>query len=251
MAAGALFEYVLRLGDNCLILSQRLSELCGHGPVLEEDIAVANVALDLLGHARFWLSYAGEIEGEGRDEDKLAFLRDAGDFRNVLLVEQPNGDYAMTLARQFLFDAWYFHLLRGLANSVDARIAGIAEKALKEVTYHLERSTDWMLRMGDGTEESHRRMQAAVNDLWMYTGELFEMDEVDRKMVESGTGVDLANVHPLWTEHITKTFAEATLQIPESKWMQRGGKRGLHTEKLGYLLAEMQFLQRAYPGAQW
>ncbi|HEX4749785.1 MAG TPA: 1,2-phenylacetyl-CoA epoxidase subunit PaaC [Bryobacteraceae bacterium] len=251
MAAGALFEYVLRLGDNCLILSQRLSELCGHGPVLEEDIAIANIALDLLGHARFWLSYAGEIEGEGRDEDKLAFLRDAGDFRNVLLVEQPNGDYAMTVARQFFFDAWYFHILRGLKNSVDARVASIAEKAFKEVTYHLERSTDWMLRMGDGTEESHRRMQAAVNDLWMYTGELFEMDEVDREMVELGGGVDLANLHPLWTEHIARTFAEATLEIPESKWMQRGGKRGVHTEKLGYLLAEMQFLQRAYPGAQW
>jgi ring-1,2-phenylacetyl-CoA epoxidase subunit PaaC len=247
----ALFEYVLRLGDNCLIVSQRLSEICGHGPVLEEDIAITNTALDLLGHARFWLSYAGEIEGVGRDEDKLAFMRDAGDFRNVLLVEQPNGDYATTIARQFFFDAWYFHLLRGLQTSTDKRVASIAEKAFKEVTYHLERSKDWMIRMGDGTDESHRRVQAGVDDLWMYTGELFDTDEIDREIVQSGIGVDLANVHPLWTEYITKTFAEATIEIPNGKWMQRGGKHGLHTENLGYLLAEMQFLQRAYPGAQW
>ena len=241
----ALFEYLLRLGDNCLILSHRLSEWCGRGPVLEEDIALTNVALDLLGHARFWLSYAGEVEGAGRDEDKLAFLRDAGEFRNMLLVEQPNGDYAMTTARQFYFDAWHFHLLRALRGVKDERIASIAEKALKEVTYHLERSTDWVIRLGDGTEESHRRMQTAVDELWMYTGELFEMDEIESEML------DLETIRPLWMDHVTKTFAEATLQMPSGKWMQRGGKRGVHTEKLGYLLAEMQFLQRAYPGAQW
>jgi ring-1,2-phenylacetyl-CoA epoxidase subunit PaaC len=213
--------------------------------VLEEDIALTNVALDLLGQARFWLSYAGEVEGAGRDEDQLAFLRDAGEFRNVLLVEQPNGDYAMTTARQFYFDAWHFHLLRALRGSKDERVASIAEKAFKEVTYHLERSTDWVIRLGDGTEESHRRMQAAVDELWMYTGELFEMDEIESEML------DLETIHPLWRDHVTKTFAEATLQMPSGKWMQRGGKRGVHTEKLGYLLAEMQFLQRAYPGAQW
>lgn len=251
MAAAQLFEYLLRLGDNCLILSQRLSAWCGHGPVLEEDIALTNVALDLLGHARFWLSYAGEVEGEGRDEDALAFLRDAGEFRNVLLVEQPNGDYAMTTARQFFFDVWHFHLLTALQQSTDSRIAAIAQKALKEVTYHLERSTDWMIRLGDGTEESHRRMQAAVDELWTYTGELFEMDDVDAEMLQKGIGVDLAGLRPRWTEHIEKIFADATLQLPAGKWMQRGGKRGVHTEKLGYLLAEMQFLQRAYPGAQW
>ena len=251
MATAPAFEYLLRLGDNCLILSQRLSEWCGHGPVLEEDIALTNVALDLLGHARFWLSYAGEVEGAGRDEDTLAFLRDAGEFRNALLVEQPNGDYAMTMARQFYFDTWHRELLRELRASSDARLAGIAEKALKEVTYHLERSTDWVIRLGDGTDESHRRMQNAVDDLWAYTGELFEMDDVDTQMVEAGIGVDLRLLHPRWTEHVQKTFAEATLQLPDSKWMQRAGKRGVHTEKLGYLLAEMQFLQRAYAGAQW
>lgn len=251
MSNAPLFEYLLRLGDNCLILSQRLGEWCGHGPVLEEDIALTNVALDLLGHARFWLAYAGEVEGAGRDEDKLAFLRDAGEFRNVLLVEQPNGDYAVTTARQFFFDAWHFHLLAALQGSTDERIAAIAQKALKEVTYHLERSTDWVIRLGDGTEESHRRMQTAVDELWPYTGELFEVDEVDAEMLERGIGTDLASLRPLWMEHVEKTFAEATVTTPTGNWMQRGGKRGLHTEKLGYLLAEMQFLQRAYPGAQW
>lgn len=245
MQSESLFEYLLRLGDNCLILSQRLSEWCGHGPVLEEDIALANIALDLLGHARFWLSYAAEVEAAGQDEDKLAFLRDAGQFRNVLLVEQPNGDYAMTTARQFYFDTWYYHVLRELRSSKNERVAAIAEKALKEVTYHLERSTDWVIRLGDGTDESHRRMQTAVDELWMYTGELFEMDEIEAEML------DLEAIRPLWTDHVTKTFAEATLQMPSGKWMQRGGKRGVHTEILGYLLAEMQFMQRAYPGAQW
>ncbi|MBV8896393.1 MAG: phenylacetate-CoA oxygenase subunit PaaC [Acidobacteriaceae bacterium] len=251
MRNAPLFEYLLRLGDNCLILSQRLGEWCGHGPVLEEDIALTNVALDLLGHARFWLSYAGEVEEARRDEDKLAFLRDAGEFRNLLLVEQPNGDYAMTTARQFFFDTWHFHLLTALQRSADERVSSIAQKALKEVTYHLERSTDWLIRLGDGTEESHRRMQTAIDELWTYTGELFEMDQVDAAMLERGVGADLASLRPLWTEHVEKTFAQATLELPDGKWMQRGGKRGLHTEKLGYLLAEMQFLQRAYPGAQW
>jgi len=246
-----LFEYLLRLGDNCLILSQRLSEWCGHGPVLEEDIALTNVALDLLGHARFWLSYAGEIEQAGRDEDKLAFLRDAGDFRNVLLVEQANGDYAVTTARQFYFDVWHRLLLKKLQHSSDARVAEIAAKALKEVTYHVERSGDWVIRLGDGTAESHQRMQSAVEDLWMYTGELFEKDAVDREMEERGIGPDLAGLREPWFDQVRQTFSEATLTVPSGKGMQRGGKQGVHTEKLGYILAEMQFLQRAYPGAQW
>lgn len=246
-----LFEYLLRCGDNCLILSQRLGEWCGHGPVLEEDIAVTNVALDLLGQARFWLSYAGEVEGAGRDEDQLAFLRDAGEFRNVLLVEQSNGDYGQTTARQFYFDTWHELLLKQLRHSADVRISEIAEKALTEVTYHLERSTDWVIRLGDGTEESHRRMQAALEGLWMYTGELFEMDDVDTAMLERGIGVDLPSLRQPWLEHVKKTLREATLKLPRGEWMQRGGKRGKHSEKLGFLLAEMQFLQRAYPGAQW
>ena len=237
-------ELVLRLGDSSLILSQRLAEWCGHAPELEEDIALANVALDLLGHARFWLSYAG-------DEDELAFLRDAREFRNVLLVEQPNGDYAMTMARQFYFDAWHYLLLERLEHSTDARIAEIAAKARKEVTYHVERSSDWVVRLGDGTEQSHRRMQAALDELWMYTGELFEMDAVDEEMLRRGVGADLTALRAPWMECVGKTLAEATLRVPSGTWMQRGGKQGVHTEKLGYLLAEMQFLQRAYPNAQW
>jgi ring-1,2-phenylacetyl-CoA epoxidase subunit PaaC len=239
------------LGDNCLILSQRLSEWCGHGPVLEEDIALTNVALDLLGHARFWLSYAGEIEGADRDEDSLAFLRDASEFRNALLVERPNVDYGVTTARQFYFDAWHYLLLERLQQSNDERVSGIARKALKEVTYHLERSCDWVIRLGDGTEESHARMQAALDDLWIYTGELFEMDAVDGAMLELGIGVDLASLREPWIERVQKTLGEGTLTVPGGTWMQRGGKQGLHTEKLGYMLAEMQFLQRAYPGMEW
>lgn len=246
-----LFEYLLRFGDNCLILSQRLSEWCGHGPVLEEDIALTNVALDLLGQARFWLSYAAETEGAGRGEDQLAFLRETGELRNALLVEQPNGHYGETTARQFYFDTWHYFALKELRHSSDARIAEIAEKALKEVTYHLQRSADWLVRLGDGTEESHRRMQSALDDLWIYTGELFEMDSVDEQMLRQGIGIDLTALRQPWLEHVERTLGEATLNLSAGNWMQRGGKQGIHTEKLGFLLAEMQFLQRAYPGAQW
>lgn len=245
------FEYLLRLGDNCLILGHRVSEWCGHGPVLEEDLALANVALDLIGQARLWLALAGEIEGAGRDADKLAYLRDSRQFRNVLLVEQRNGDFGFTIGRQFLFDAWYYLVLRDLHRSTEARIAEIADKAAKEVAYHLERSGDWVIRLGDGTEESRRRMQKAIDLLWPYTGELFEMDEIDDAMHRSGVGPDLAILRQPWLDHVGKILEEATLQQPRSDWMQRGGKRGVHSEHLGYLLAEMQFLQRAYPGASW
>jgi ring-1,2-phenylacetyl-CoA epoxidase subunit PaaC len=247
----ALFEYLLRLGDNALILGHRLSEWCGHSPALEEDLALSNVALDLIGQTQLWLNLAGEIEGKGRDADKLAYLRDARDFRNVLLVEQPNGDFAATMARQFYFDAWHYLLLRELAGSKDARIAEIAAKALKEVTYHLERSQEWVLRLGDGTEESHRRMQTAMDDLWMYTGEMFESDEVDQTMVRDGIGPDLSSLHEPWIGLMRSTAEEATLTLPQPGWAQRGGKRGLHSEHLGYILADLQFLQRAYPNATW
>jgi ring-1,2-phenylacetyl-CoA epoxidase subunit PaaC len=247
----ALFEYLLRLGDNALILGHRLSEWCGHSPALEEDLALSNVALDLIGQTQLWLNLAGEIEGKGRDADKLAYLRDAREFRNVLLVEQPNGDFAATMARQFYFDAWHYLLLRELAGSKDARIAEIAAKGLKEVTYHLERSRDWILRLGDGTEESHRRMQAAVDDLWMYTGEMFESDEVDQAMVRDGIGPDLSVLHEPWLGLMRATTDEATLTLPQPGWAQRGGKRGIHSEHLGYILADLQFLQRAYPNATW
>ncbi len=247
----ALFEYLLRLGDNALILGHRLSEWCGHSPALEEDLALSNVALDLIGQTQLWLNLAGEIEGKGRDADKLAYLRDARDFRNLLLVEQPNGDFAATMARQFYFDAWHYLLLRELIGSKDARVAEIAAKGLKEATYHLERSQEWVLRLGDGTEESHRRMQAAVDDLWMYTGEMFESDEVDEAMMRDGIGPDLSSLYEPWLGLMRATADEATLTLPQPGWAQRGGKRGMHSEHLGYILADLQFLQRAYPNATW
>lgn len=246
------FEYLLRLADNALVLSQRLTEWCGKGPALEEDMALANVALDLIGQARFWFSYAGEIEGKGRDEDKLAFLRDAHEFRNLLLVEQANGNYADTLARQFYFDSWHFLLLQQLLKSTDERIASIAEKSLKEVSYHVRRSGDLIVRLGDGTAKSHDMMQAALDELWMYTDEMFQADAVDQAMAAQGVAPDLASLREPWLNYICEVFEEATLTVPPmNAWMQKGGKQGVHGEKLGYLLAEMQFLQRAYPGATW
>jgi len=245
------FDYLLRLGDNALILGHRLSEWCGNSPALEEDLALSNVALDLIGQTQLWLNLAGEIEGKGRDADKLAYLRDARDFRNVLLVEQPNGDFAMTMARQFYFDAWHYLLLRELIGSKESRIAEIAAKALKEVTYHLERSQEWVLRLGDGTEESHRRMQAAIDDLWMYTGELFETDAVDEAIVRAGLGPDPAALREPWLGLMRRTAEEATLSLPQPGWSQKGGKQGLHSEHLGFILADLQFLQRAYPNATW
>ena len=250
-----LFQYLLRLGDSPLILAQRLGERVGHGPVLEEDIAQANVGLDLLGQARMWLSYAGEVEGryalDGRDEDQLAFLRESAEFRNLLLVEQPNGSYADSLARQFLFDAWHVLLLRALCASSDARIAGIAAKAVKETDYHVERSGDWVIRLGDGTDESHARMQAAIDALWMYTGEMFVPDAIELELVAAGVAVDVRALAEPWRRHVDAVLAEATLRPPRDAFIQQGGKRGVHTEHLGHLLAEMQVLQRSYPGAQW
>jgi len=245
------FEYVLRLGDNDLILSQRLAEWCGHGPVLEEDLAQTNVALDLLGQAQLWLEYAGKIEDKGRDADQLAFLRDTHDFRNLLLVEQENSDYAHTIARQFYFDAWHFLLLQALQSSSDQGVREISEKSLKEVRYHLDRSSGWVIRLGDGIEESHARMERAIHALWPFTGEMFEMDAVDIEMKERQIGCDLRALRDPWLNQVSKTLEEATLKVPADCWMQRGGKRGIHSERLGYILAEMQFLQRAYPGAQW
>jgi ring-1,2-phenylacetyl-CoA epoxidase subunit PaaC len=254
-----LFQYLLRLGDSPLILAQRLGEWVGKGPALEEDIALANVGLDLLGQARLWLAYAGEVEsrlrGRGRSEDELAFLRDGGDFRNLLLVEQPNGNYADTMGRQFLFDAWHLCALRALARSRDARVAEIAAKGAKEAAYHVERSADWVIRLGDGTPESHARMQAAIDDLWMYTGEMFAADALELALQQAGVAADVRALAAPWRQQVDAVFAEATLVVPAGSWMQgggdRGGKQGVHTEHLGHLLAPMQFLQRAYPNAQW
>jgi ring-1,2-phenylacetyl-CoA epoxidase subunit PaaC len=250
-----LFEYLLRLADSDLVLAQRLGEWVGHGPVLEEDIALTNVGLDLLGQARLWFAYAGEVEarfaGEGRSEDELAFLRDSMEFRNLLLVEQPNGNYADTMARQFYFDLWHRLLLAALTRSPDARIAEIAAKAEKEVAYHVERSADWVIRLGDGTDESHARMQAAIDDLWMYTGEMFEVDDTEETLTKEGISCDVRLLEQPWRDAVAAVLAEATLVMPGSTAMQRGGKHGRHTEHLGHMLATMQWLQRAYPGAQW
>ncbi|HEY1149773.1 MAG TPA: 1,2-phenylacetyl-CoA epoxidase subunit PaaC [Pseudoduganella sp.] len=245
-------NYLLRLGDNAMVLSQRLAELCGKGPALEEDMALSNVSLDLLGQTRMWYSYASELEGAGRDEDKMAFLRDAHDYKNVLLVEQPNGNYGFTMMRQFFFDTWHYFLIGALTKSSDPRIAEIAEKSLKEVTYHLRRSGDLVVRLGDGTELSHKYMQSAADELWMFTGEVFNYDEVDEAMVAAGVAPPAAMLREQWLAHVSDIFGEATLTMPPADaWMQKGGKQGRHSEHLGYLLAEMQFLQRAYPGAEW
>ena len=254
-----LFDYLLRLGDSPLVLAQRLSAWVGKGPVLEEDMATTNVALDLLGQARLWLGYAGEVEARfvarPRDEDALAFLRDVPQFRNLLLVEQPNGDFADTIVRQFLFDAWHLLLLQGLTRSSDERVADIAAKAAKEVTYHAERSGDWVIRLGDGTDLSHERAQGALDALWMYSGEMFMTDAVDAAMQEQGIAPDAAALAEPWRAHVEAVLGDATLAVPTGTFMQgghgRGGRQGIHTEHLGHLLPEMQFLQRAYPGAQW
>jgi ring-1,2-phenylacetyl-CoA epoxidase subunit PaaC len=250
-----LFDYLLRLADSDLVLAQRLGEWVGHGPALEEDIAMTNVGLDLLGQARLWFAYAGEVEarftGTGRSEDALAFSRDSGEFRNLLLVEQPNGSYADTMARQFCFDVWHGLLLAGLAGSRDARIAEIAAKAQKEVAYHVERSADWVIRLGDGTVESHARMQAAIDDLWMYTGEMFEMDDTDRALADEQIGCDLSALAQPWRDAVDAVLTEATLSVPKTAFMQRGGRRGAHTEHLGHMLATMQWLPRSHPGAVW
>jgi ring-1,2-phenylacetyl-CoA epoxidase subunit PaaC len=247
----ALHEFLMRTGDNCLILGHRLSEWCGHSPVLEEDIALTNTALDLIGQTQLWLGLAGEVEGEGRTADNLAYLRDASEFRNVLLVERSNGDFGRTLMRQFLFDAWHLELLKALQSSSDARIAAIAAKAIKEVSYHLERSADLVVRLGDGTVESRRRMQNALEDLWTYSGELFVTDEADKALASAGVAPTPASLKPNWDAVVQRVLADATLKAPASGYVHRGGKRGVHTEHLGHVLAEMQFLQRAYPNATW
>jgi len=245
------FDYILRLGDNALILAQRLGEWCGHGPVLEQDIALTNISLDLLGQARMLFTYAGELEGRGRTEDQLAYFRDAHEFRNVLLVEQPNTDWAYTIARQFFFDTYNYYHYQALLKSSDERLAAIAEKSLKEVTYHLRFSSEWIIRLGDGTETSHKKMQAAIDDLWMYTGELTTPNASDLAVAAEGTGVDLLKIKPQWDAKVADVLQEATLQMPTAGWMQSGGKDGRHTEQLGFILAEMQHLQRTYPGLEW
>ena len=246
----AFFEYLLRLGDDRLVLGHRLSEWCGHGPILEEDIALANVALDLIGQATHFLQLAGEIEGKGRDEDALAYFRDAIEYRNMQLVELPNGDFGRTIVRQFLFDAWSVLLLDRLQRAADTRLAGIAAKAYKEARYHVRHSGEWVIRLGDGTDESHRRVQTALNELWPYTGELFAADEVDRLLASAGAPEPAALEAP-WLEIVNDVVRRATLTLPPEGFMHSGGRQGRHTEHLGHLLAEMQILARSHAGAKW
>ena len=249
--APPLFRYLLRLGDLSLVLGQRLGEWVGHAPVLEEDLGLANIALDLIGQARLFLAYAGEIEGRGRGEDDLAFLREHAEYLNPTLAEQPNGDFGETIVRQVLIDAFQLELYERLTSSSDERLAAIAAKAVKETRYHLRYSSSWLVRLGDGTAESRARVQAALGRLWPYTVELCEEDELDREMAERGIAPRLAEVRAAWSKRIEEILAEATLERPRDRPHSWFGKRGEHSEHLGYLLAEMQYLQRAYPGARW
>ena len=253
-APNALFEYLLRLGDDRLVLGHRLSEWCGHGPILEEDIATSNIALDLLGQATMFLRLAGEVEGKGRDEDALAYFREVVDFRNCIMVELPKGDFGFTVARQFFFDVHAVVLLDALSRSTNASLAAIAAKSLKEATYHVRHSGEWMLKLGDGTEESHRRVQKAVDDLWRFTPELFAANDIDSSLHESGIAPDLGELKVRWESLVREVIERATLTLPHDIPLApstRGGRTGAHTEHLGHMLAEMQIVARSHPGATW
>jgi len=247
----ALIAYTLRLADNALILSQRMIELVAAEPELEEELANANFALDFIGQARMLYTHAGELEGRGRSEDDLAFMRDEHEFRNLLLLEQPNGHFGDALVRQFLFEAFYLHLLDKLTRCSDQGLSEIAARAIKEVKYHFRHSSLWLVRLGDGTELSHERVQQSLDDAWRYTGEMFAADEIDALMQDQFDGPDLLDVQALWRHDVEKTVSEATLRLPDGQWMASGGKQGQHSEHLGFLLAEMQYLQRSFPGATW
>ncbi len=247
----ALFRYLLRLGDNASILGHRLGEWCGHGPALEEDIATTNTALDLIGHARSIYNYAGQVEGKGQVEDDIAYLRVETEYLNALITELPDGHYGDTIARQFLFDQFNHLLFCELEKSADTTLAAIAAKAVKEIRYHLRRSTEWVMRLGDGTEESHRRIQDSFNGIWTFTGDLFVQDQADRQMIGEGIAPDLDVLYPIWKEKVSAVLTEATLTVPTGEWMHSGSKTGRHTEHMGYILTDLQYMQRAYPGCHW
>ena len=247
----ALYNYCLRMGDDALILGHRLSEWCSRGPILEEDLALTNLSLDLIGRAQAIFTYAAELKGDNSTADDLAYRRSERHYYNHLLTEQPNGDFAHTIARQLFISAYENLFFEELKNSKDATLAAVGAKTLKEVKYHLLHASDWTIRLGDGTQESHERMQKAVNDLWMYTGELFEMNETDNLLLHDGLGVDLASLKTKWHNHIKEVLTEATINTPGETHMQSGGLKGVHTEHLGHILSEMQYLQRAYPDAKW
>lgn len=247
-----LYKYILGIADNTLILGQRMAELCGHGPSLEVDIACTNISLDLLGQTRSYYQYAAKVKGEDKvTEDSIAFLRKERDYKNVLLVEQPNGDFAHIMARLFFFGMFYEPFLEKLANGHDLQLTAIAKKAIKEVRYHNTFSSDWVRRLGDGTEESHRRMQNAIDTLWPYSQELFDQTENDSLMIESGVGVAVTQLKDAYCKEIGKVLQEATLTVPEDTWFHKGGKRGVHSEHMGYILSDLQYMQRTYPDMQW
>jgi len=248
----ALFDYCLRIGDTSLILGQRLAEWCGHAPILEEDIALSNLSLDLIGQSRIMLTYAGQVVGEGKTEDDLAYFRDARQYRNLLLSELPNGDFAKTITRLYLISAYNYYVYSHLETSTDSTISAFAGKSVKEVAYHLRHSRDWVLRLGDGTEESHERIQNAVNELWDYVDDMFRADKIDNLLHENKIAPDLTEIRQKWDAEVNDTFSKAKLTIPQvNSFMRTGSREGNHTEHLGYILAEMQFLPRAYPDASW
>ncbi len=246
-----LVHYIYGIADNALILGQRLSELCGHGPSLETDIALTNMALDLLGQTRSYYQYAAQLLGDGKTEDDIAYLRIERQYKNVLLVEQPNKHFGYVITRQFFYDVFHLLLLQELQNSKDETLSAIAKKGIKEVSYHQRFSSDWMKRLGDGTEESRKKTQEAINDLWKFTDELFHMTEDDKQVFEAEIGVDVTTLKQLYNQRVKEVLEEATLTIPEIKWFQKGGKQGIHSEHMGYLLSDLQYMQRTYPNMKW
>ena len=251
MAKASLYKYVLALGDDALILGQRLSQWAYKGPFLEEDIALSNISLDMFGRANLLLEYAATLKGNGTTSDELAFKRNEREFRNHIICEQPNGNFADTMVRQFFLDAFYKLFLQKLTNSIDEQLSAIAQKSIKETTYHLRHSSKWIIRLGDGTVESHAKVQSAIDNLWMFSDELFEINEIDKEMVKEKIGVDCSSIKAEWDKIIDDVLAEATLKRPEDTHMTTGGREGIHTEHLGHLLSDMQYLQRAYPDAKW
>lgn len=246
-----LYKYILRIADDSLILGQRQSEMCGHGPILEEDIAQTNIALDLIGQATALYEYAATFTNGEKSSDDIAFLRFDREYSNLLLVEQPNGDFGQTIVRNWIFDTFRVLFFEELTKSKDSQLAAIAEKSLKETRYHWKHSSEWLIRLGDGTEESHNRTQDALNRLWKYSDEVFFMDEVENELIENGIAVDLNTIRQKFTDKINYVLSESTLTLPSNDWKQSGGRLGKHTEHLGFILAEMQYMQRAYPGMEW
>lgn len=251
MQEAALFEYVLRLSDDSLILGQRLGEWCGHGPILEEDIAITNIALDHIGQAISLYDFAAELEGQGRNHDQLAYLRYENEYKNALLVEQPNGDFAMTIVRQFFFDAFRLPLYEALMQSPIEQLAAIAAKSVKETRYHLKHTSEWVIRLGDGTEESHQRAQDAIDHLWRYTNELFYENAHDQSLHAASLVPKLENIQAKWNQTVKEVLAEATLSVPTHNWKFEGGREGRHSEHMGYILSDLQYMQRAYPNMEW